>query len=392
MGLKKLMNPILPANVELIIKELSQNGHEAYIVGGCVRDMIMGIVPHDYDIATSALPEEVKSIFKKTADTGIKHGTVTVIIENTPYEVTTFRSEFNYSDSRHPDNVKFLKNIEEDLKRRDFTMNAIAFNAKKGFCDPFGGISDINNKTIRAVGDPTERFKEDALRILRLYRFKSTLDFEAEKKTEEASLKLCEKISSISKERIFCELIKTLMGKNPEALEPLINNCGFKFIGINSFKNPENISSLPLLAELRFYAFLKICGADIFSVSRSLKISNKYISDFKDFELLDNGLDKSNIKLYLRRLKNKDNFNLFLIYKKCILKEDITALKKEYNRIIKEKEPYKLKDLEIDGDDLKNIGLCGKEIGKSLNFLLEKVIEDPKLNKKEKLLEIIKSG
>ena len=277
------MNQVLPKEVKFIIDELISHGYEAYIVGGCVRDKIMGIVPHDYDITASAMPSEIKSIFKSTADTGIKHGTVTVIIGNKPFEVTTFRSEFGYSDSRHPDKVVFINNIEEDLKRRDFTMNAIAFNPEKGFCDPFNGTEDIKNKIIRAVGNPTKRFKEDALRILRLFRFKSVLNFSIDKDTENAALELCGKISEISEERISTELIKTLLGQNPEALESLIKKGGFEFFDITDCEGLARIKELTLNPEIRLYAFLNICGADVFKTCKALKLSNKFLSDFNDF-------------------------------------------------------------------------------------------------------------
>ena len=385
------MNQVLPKEVKFIIDELMSHGYEAYIVGGCVRDRIMDIDPHDYDITTSALPCEIKSIFKNTADTGIKHGTVTVIIENKPFEVTTFRSEFGYSDSRHPDKVEFISNIEEDLKRRDFTMNAIAFNPEKGFCDPFNGTKDIKNKIIRAVGDPTKRFKEDALRILRLFRFKSVLNFSIDKSTQNAALSLCGEISEISEERISAELIKTLLGQTPEALEPLIKNGGFKFLDITHCEKPERINYLTLNSEIRLYSFLKICNADVFKTCKALKLSNKFFSDFNDFEILNAELKSDDIKRNLRKLKNKNNFILYLDYKKHILNEDISSYILKYNKIIENREPYEIKDLQINGDDLKNIGIKGKEIGKALNFLLESITDDPKLNNKDKLLEIIKS-
>lgn len=386
------MNQVLPKEVKFIIDELISHGYEAYIVGGCVRDKIMGIVPHDYDITASAMPSEIKSIFKSTADTGIKHGTVTVIIGNKPFEVTTFRSEFGYSDSRHPDKVVFINNIEEDLKRRDFTMNAIAFNPEKGFCDPFNGTEDIKNKIIRAVGNPTKRFKEDALRILRLFRFKSVLNFSIDKDTENAALELCGKISEISEERISTELIKTLLGQNPEALESLIKKGGFEFFDITDCEGLARIKELTLNPEIRLYAFLNICGADVFKTCKALKLSNKFLSDFNDFEILKSELDINEIKRNLKKLKNKNNFILYLDYKKNILNEDISSYILKYNKIIENREPYEIKDLKINGDDLKNIGIKGKEIGETLDFLLEKITDNPKLNNKDKLFEIIKSG
>ncbi|MEE1185167.1 MAG: hypothetical protein UHX92_03715, partial [Acutalibacteraceae bacterium] len=173
----------LPEKIEYVINRITDSGFEAFIVGGCVRDMLMGKTPNDFDITTSATPEEIQNIFEKTVPTGIKHGTITVVLEGEPIEVTTFRCDGDYNDCRHPEKVEFVRSIEADLSRRDFTVNAIAYNPTKGIVDLFGGIEDINSKILRAVGNPEKRFCEDALRIMRLFRFSSVLSFEIEEKT-----------------------------------------------------------------------------------------------------------------------------------------------------------------------------------------------------------------
>ena len=192
----------LPADVSKIINILESNGHEAYAVGGCVRDCILGKVPHDWDITTSALPETVKSYFDRTFDTGIEHGTVTVLLRGVGYEVTTYRVDGKYEDGRHPKEVTFTASLEEDLKRRDFTINAMAYNDSRGLVDLFGGKDDLDAGIIRAVGNPTERFTEDALRMLRALRFSAQLGFEIESETYNAICELAPTLDRISAERI----------------------------------------------------------------------------------------------------------------------------------------------------------------------------------------------
>lgn len=207
---------ILSRGAQTLLNKLNRQGHEAFVVGGCVRDMLMGITPHDYDITTSATPDEVKRVFEdyRVIETGLKHGTVTVIADGEPYEITTYRIESTYSDSRHPDGVVFTRSLTEDLARRDFTVNAIAYNPNVGIVDPFEGQKDIQKKILHCVGNPSERFSEDALRILRLIRFASVLGFDIEKETADAALSLKEKLIHVSAERVQSELVKLICGKN----------------------------------------------------------------------------------------------------------------------------------------------------------------------------------
>ena len=209
----------LPDSVKKIIGVLEDHGYEAYAVGGCVRDSIMGIEPHDWDITTSALPDEVKGCFKKTFDTGIEHGTVTVREDGQSFEITTYRVDGDYEDGRHPKDVTFTRSLTEDLSRRDFTVNAMAYNEKDGLVDIFGGREDIDAKVIRCVGDPYERFSEDALRMLRAMRFSAQLDFSVETDTLKAIKELSGTLSRISAERITAEIIKLITSEHPEKIE-----------------------------------------------------------------------------------------------------------------------------------------------------------------------------
>ena len=208
----------LPENVNYIIRTLSEHGCEGYAVGGCVRDMLLGRTPQDWDITTSAKPEQVKEIFSHTIDTGIEHGTVTVMLGHEGYEVTTYRIDGEYEDARHPKEVTFTANLVEDLKRRDFTINAMAYNETAGLVDVFDGAGDLERKVIRCVGNPTERFTEDALRMLRAVRFAGQLGFSITPETKEGVRTLAPSIQKVSAERIQAELVKLLVSDHPEEI------------------------------------------------------------------------------------------------------------------------------------------------------------------------------
>ncbi len=213
-----MLKIVLPQKVTYLLSQLMNDGYEAYVVGGCVRDCLLGRVPKDWDITTSAKPEEVKAIFKRTVDTGIAHGTVTVMLEKEGFEVTTYRIDGEYEDNRHPKTVEFTRSLRDDLARRDFTINAMAYNETDGFVDLFGGLEDIKNRQIRCVGTARERFEEDALRILRAFRFSAQLDFEIEENTLIAAKELAERLQGISAERVREELVKLLLSNHPERL------------------------------------------------------------------------------------------------------------------------------------------------------------------------------
>ena len=319
----------IPPEIEYVLDTLNNSGFEAYIVGGCVRDSLMGIVPHDFDITTSAHPENVQDLFEKTVPTGIKHGTVTVVSGKTPVEVTTFRTESGYKDSRHPDNIHFVSSIKEDLSRRDFTVNAIAYNSQKGIIDYFGGQADIQNSVLRTVGIPQERFSEDALRILRLFRFASTLNFSCEENTFKAALKCAPALEKISGERIFSELYKAVTGDNFQIFTHLIQNGGLKFIKICKVPDFSVIKSLTS-EKIAFFTFLYLSSEDIYETLETLKVSNKlkhYCADLNILIKKDLPQSKSETKLLLCDYSTETLFDCFLL-KSILTGTDISVQKK----------------------------------------------------------------
>ncbi len=380
------MQIFLPESVKSILNTLKKAGFEAYIVGGSVRDSLLGLTPDDFDICTNAKPADTVSLFNKTVNTGIKHGTVTVISGGKPYEVTTFRTDGAYNDFRHPDNVRFTSDLKDDLSRRDFTVNAMCYSEKEGLIDCFGGFDDLKNKTLRAVGNADLRFKEDALRILRLFRFSSTLGFSIENETYRAAIENAHLLENISRERIREELLRLSCGSNPQAVSPLLATGAIK--GIKA----GDISKIPLLSQkpyLKFFAFLNLTSYDLKKTLEMLKCSNhfkNYAAKLKA-DIYTDCASKADIKVILRRLED-DIYDL-LSYKSAILGEDITKQKSAIKEILKSGEPYKISQLKVDGSDIENKGYHGKDVGEKLEYLLECVIENPDLNRKDKLLNLI---
>ncbi|MBQ8203601.1 MAG: CCA tRNA nucleotidyltransferase [Clostridia bacterium] len=386
------MNFEIPQQINKIIKKLEYAGFEAYMVGGCVRDILMGLTPHDYDITTSALPHQIKELFEKTVDTGIKHGTVTVIFDNMPVEITTYRCESGYSDNRRPDKVNFVSDLSEDLSRRDFTVNAICYNEKEGFKDLFGGIEDIKNKTLKAVGEAEIRFNEDALRILRLFRFSSVLGFDIEKITFEAAINTISLIKNISCERIAEELKKASLGNNIKALELFINSKGLIHLGVENCRDLSPITQLDKKSELRLFALLSLCDCDKIKVAKNLKLSNKMLEYISILDRLISSqfpVSKEQIKQmlgfceceqfcdyleYLEKIKNINCHNT-----RILLKE-----------ILDNNEPYKISHLNISGDDVLALGFSHKAVGDALKFLLSEVIVNPATNEKSGLIKKLK--
>lgn len=385
------MNIELPDSVALILRELNKHGHEAYAVGGCVRDAVMGRIPHDWDITTSAKPEEVKSIFHKTIDTGIQHGTVTVMINKVGYEVTTFRVDGKYGDGRHPDKVNFTANLTEDLKRRDFTINAMAYSPKTGIVDEFGGIEDLKNKIIRCVGNPCERFDEDALRILRAVRFSAQLDFEIEQNTYEAIKILKENLIKISRERIQTELEKLLMSDHPEKINTIFETQIHKIIfpGTNISQGYRKVNKVRKEHYLRWAALLCETGTESAALLKGLKFDNKTIDVVS--RLVINGksipqTDERKVRVHICKV-GADIYELYLEYVKNVMLYNTEDIEKIYKDIIQNKHCLSIKDMEIKGTDLKEIGINpGKEMGIILNSLFEKVLDNPELNNRDTLL------
>ncbi len=380
----------LPKNIDFVLDTLISNGHKAYIVGGCVRDLLCGITPNDYDITTSALPHETQALFEHTIATGIKHGTVTVILDGEAIEVTTFRTESKYNDCRHPESVNFVTDVEEDLARRDFTINAMCYNHTEGLIDCFGGKDDIKNKIFRAVGDARVRFSEDALRILRLFRFASTFEFNIGNNTLDAAIECAPHLKSISAERIFTELKKLSCGKAPEVIAPLLCTDALADYNLKS-ADLENIKHLKTKSDLRLFALLNLCSDDLQKTLAKLKCSN----DFKNYCLKMQYLslniinpDKISIKQALN-FSSKIYLEDILEYYNCILGLNIKLYKQLKWEIHLNDEPYKIYHLKITGDDIINCGFHGKQVGEKLEFLLDKVIENPHLNKRQDLINLI---
>ncbi|MBQ9097628.1 MAG: CCA tRNA nucleotidyltransferase [Clostridia bacterium] len=373
---------ISPAGLE-IIEKLEKSGFEAYFVGGCVRDVLMGKHPGDIDITTSASPEEVIHIFEKTYPTGINHGTVTVAENGILAEVTTYRCEKGYKDFRHPDGVEFVSDIGEDLCRRDFTVNAIAYNPSKGIVDNFGGQKDVESKVIRCVGEPDSRFAEDALRMVRAVRFAAVLGFEIEQKTLDAIKKNAHLASSISKERIAVEFEKTVLGDFPENAKLWQETGLIKYLAENSkaidFLTFKKLANLPKIAPLRFAVIMNGGGAAEFL--KELRFSNEIIKTTESL-IVGIGIETPiEIKRYINKngIKNAE----LLVYINSI------KYKTELEKIFSEKHPIFIRDLKINGTDIMEMGITGKKTGQILLHLLEKVWENPGMNTKEKLIKLI---
>lgn len=435
----------LPRKVVLIIKNLQRHGYDAYAVGGCVRDSILNRKPEDWDITTSAKPEQVKRIFRRTVDTGIEHGTVTVLIGKDGFEVTTYRVDGLYEDGRHPKEVTFTSRLEEDLKRRDFTINAMAYNDDERLVDAFGGMRDLNYHLIRCVGDPKERFSEDALRILRAVRFSAQLAFPIEPETAEAIKSLAPNLEKISAERIQAELVKLLVSDHPERIQ---NACELgitkvvlpewdDMVGVkqntphhkydvaahtvHALQNVKNdkVLRLTMLFHDMGKPVMKTTdenGRDHFkghaiaseqiakTVMKRLKFDNDTIRKvtklvaYHDYRMEPTGAN-------VRRAMHEIGVELFPYYLAVRLAdtkaqssyerrgklENIIQIRELYRNALRNKECVTLKDLAVTGTDLINLGIApGKKLGTLLNELLDMVIEDPAWNQKGKLCDYVK--
>jgi tRNA nucleotidyltransferase (CCA-adding enzyme) len=408
------VNINIPQNVKLIIDTLEDAGYEAFAVGGCVRDALMGRVPNDWDITTSATPMQVKELFRRTIDTGIKHGTVTIMLGKEGYEVTTYRIDGDYMDGRHPDKVIFTNNLIEDLKRRDFTINAMAYNERVGIVDAFDGINDLENKIIRCVGEATERFTEDALRILRALRFSAQLNFNINEATAVAVKELGKNLGLISKERIQTELDKLITSKCPDRIK-LVHLYGlnkFIFEGATSINEDrlslyENISSimesLPNNHYLRWAAFMHY-EAEPSVVLRKLKFDNVTINTCSKLVSAAHTPLPDN-KPALRRMIVKygkdifDNYLFTYIHSLCATglyehgsSDHVTLVEKLYKEIISDNDCISTKDMAIGGTVLLKEGIeSGKKMGDVINYLFERVLDEPSLNEYDTLLSIAKN-
>lgn len=431
----------LPEQVKFIIDRLEANGYEAYAVGGCVRDTLLNREPQDWDITTSAKPDMVKSLFERTIDTGIAHGTVTIMLGKTGYEVTTYRIDGEYEDARHPKEVIYTANLLEDLKRRDFTINAMAYNERNGLVDAFDGIGDLKTHVIRCVGDAKERFGEDALRMLRAIRFAAQLGFTVETDTVEAITELAVNLKKVSAERIQVELVKLLMSEHPEEMgmiyetglaavilpeweammETAQNNPHHAYpVGLHTIRTLEHTRAdkvLRLAAWLHdiakpecrttdeagidhFYGHPQIGAKRAKELMRRLKFDN---ATMDAVVRLVAGHDENPAltEKSVRKLVRKIGIDAYpLIFE---LKEADILAQSEYQReaklanlreyqhlydkIIEQADCLSLKKLAVNGRDLMELGVQpGKQIGEILNTLLELVVEDPQKNTKEYLI------
>ena len=431
---------LIPEKAQIIFQLLSNAGYECFLVGGCVRDMLMGKEPHDIDITTNALPEETKAVFSAfhTLDIGIKHGTITVIIDGEPIEITTYRTESEYTDGRHPDRVTFTRSIRDDLSRRDFTCNAIAYNPSVGLVDPFSGMADIESKTLRCVGIAEERFKEDSLRILRALRFASVLGFKIEEDTAKAMYTCRELINIVSPERIYTEISKLICGKNAGEIISLYSDIlavplpeikdmkGFQQHNFHHIYDVLNhtarvVDSISPAIALRLAALFHDCGKpDCFSLDEKGVghfYSHASISARKANEALlrlrcDNATREKVVKLVkihdspiepdsktvkkklqkygeeiffdLIKLQRADNKGLSpeFLYRQ----ETYDKLEEIARQVIEENQCFSLKDLAVNGRDMMSLGLSGKDIGTALDELLKAVIEEQCQNDRESLL------
>ncbi len=382
----------IPSDIEAVITVLTRNGYEAYAVGGCVRDMLRGEEPHDYDITTSAPPEEMIRLFEKTVPTGIRHGTVTVLTSARAVEVTTYRSDGEYRDHRRPEQVTFVKTLREDLARRDFTVNAMAYHPEAGLQDPFGGNKDLQNRLLRAVGDPKKRFEEDALRILRLFRFASVLQFQIEPATLKAALQCADLLQSISAERIREELRKAVAGKQIESFSPLITCGGLAFLGLKNEPDYRLITALRGESDIALFAFFHSAGADALHAFTKLKASNAQKAICRDLAfLLSSPLPqtKAEVKERLYRTSPAAVERYFRYL--CAEGKDCEKPRRLLAEIAANQEPYRICDLKIGGTDLKKLGIEGEKTGQVLEALRQMVVEQPEKNRRSALLEAAKN-
>lgn len=441
----------ISSKAKIVINALADAGFSAYVVGGCVRDYFLGNQTSDTDITTSAKPCEVEKILAdkniKVVETGLKHGTVTAVIDKTPLEITTFRADGEYRDSRHPQSVEFVEDVEQDLKRRDFTVNAMAYNNERGLVDLFGGREDIENRIIRTVGEPDARFKEDALRIMRALRFSSVLGFEIEEKTKKSIFDNMYLLENISAERIFSELSKLLCGKNVlNVLDEFRQVIGVIIPQlIPSFNCAQNtpwhtytvyehiihsVDFAPCDPVIRLTMLLhdigkpsvkrtdengrdhfkthadagaKIAAEVLSKLKVSNNIYNKVTTLIKYHQSVENVNDVK-IKHWFNKIGEEYTLSLFDVRiadlkahnlgKKEVLFEieRLMSLEEEAKMIIKRREPYKISELAVNGHDLISLGFSGREIGDKLSEILTLVMDGRLKNTKKDILDFLKNS
>lgn len=432
----------MPENAKLILDTIHKAGFEAYIVGGCVRDAVLGKEPSDWDITTNALPGDVKKLFRRTIDTGIEHGTVTVMLGKEGYEVTTYRIDGKYEDSRHPSEVTFTRDLVEDMRRRDFTINAMAYNDEEGLVDHFGGIDDLEKKIIRCVGSPVERFTEDALRIMRAVRFAAQLDYEIEEETRIAIKELSPNLRKISAERIQTELVKLITSDHPERIRtayelgitavviPEFDKCmwteqvnihhmynvGDHIIETLRYVRNDRVLRLTMLMHdigkpqtmlMDDEGVSHFYGHELVSAQMADKIMKRLKFDRDTMDRVCNLIkyhderypaEPAVIRRAIHRVGERDFPLLFEVRfadtmaQSTYMRDEklrlIEEAKAVYEKIISDGDCVSLKKLAVGGNDLIALGIQpGRAIGVILNAMLSDVIDEPTRNNREYLLE-----
>ncbi|HOP11889.1 MAG TPA: hypothetical protein PK629_10400 [Oscillospiraceae bacterium] len=384
----ELGKPVLTA-----LMLLEQAGYPSYVVGGCLRDLLLGKSAQDYDLATPAAPWQTLSVFHGYTcfRQGEKFGTVGVLIDGEKLEITTFRSDIGYADNRHPDQVVFSDSIYEDLSRRDFTVNSIACGLDGQMIDPFGGEIDLKDKLLRATGDPAIRFNEDALRILRLFRFAAQLGFNIEQYTFESAVHYRKKLTAIPKERITAEFLRLLSYDCEKTLQLMSDRGVLEVIGIGKIENATPIQTAPNDPILRLAELIYLSESDSKIVCSAFKLSNiqkqllnTFLSEFSSAPYQSKSAFKQRYGALLPEQWKK------LIQAKMILGQDVGDISAYIDQIEQNNEPYLLSQLALNGDDLSQMGYEGREIGKALKKCLAYVLEHPESNTKSKLTEFIK--
>ena len=373
----------IPDYVKKVINVLNAHGFEAFVVGGAVRDAMFGQSPDDWDVTTHAVAEQTKNCFDRHFDTGIKHGTITVLMDKKPVEVTTYRIDGEYKDNRRPEEVTFTSDIKEDLKRRDFTINAMAYNDDVGLVDLYGGAEDLKNKIIRCVGDADTRFNEDALRIMRAIRFAARLGFEIEEKTFESIKKNRELLKNISAERIQAELVKMLETSDDLSL---LFKSGISKVILPEVDFDDIKLNVPCDRELKLAALLYNVddSRDIFNRLKFDNATKHNVLKIIECSRKKTGSTDYEIKKMLNTY-GKAVFEKALVLMECYGK-DVVCQKEIFERV--KTEPYRLKDLAVTGNDIMALEIRGTEVGRVMDELLDKVMQNPEINTKEKLLDI----
>ena len=388
-----------PKYVRQVLLTLQARGHLAYLVGGCVRDIILGVRPQDWDVCTSAQPQEISDIFPSSRPTGIKHGTVSVCQSSHWIEVTTFRSEGGYSDHRHPDAVSFVGDLTADLSRRDFTMNAIALPPDGLMADPFGGIEDIERRLIRCVGSPELRFEEDALRMLRALRFSARLGFEREEETLAAIRARAPLSALLAAERVRDELEKILLSPAPETAARLIELGlldGWLERGAVDTARLARIAALPRKPLPRWAALCCIllrsgCIGSTESFLLSMKLDSRTVRCCSDCAYILQ-LDVPSSNVAWKRLLNRFGVDAVCCAAQCYDVFFGSGCERALKSVLKSGECFSMKHLAVSGDDLLELGLSGRELGEMLRFLLDYVMEYPENNRRELLLSLARGS